>query len=269
MEALISGRNGVALVVDGDRLASIHVDEPDRMIPRHPREIHFLTGEKSDFFPVEGVSRSEIVRQLTLAHARERSLTLTLILIDPDISDGLRLKVAKKVEDLVKEERVLVFLESVLYAEPLPAQADLHGGLRLACEAGATRVQILLELFWNRQGAITAVREAWNAMPSATFDGERKRWQAVAVREGLFRSLVLVYEVGKNVNELLITAAKIPAVRSLPNYRGVLRSWISPFLQFSEEKRSPRSRLAKLDPSLVAEPAAEYDPERVEPPEQD
>ena len=127
----------------------------------------------------------------------------------------------------------------------------------------------MFEIFWKRQKAIAAVREAWNAMPSSTFDGERKRWQAVAVREGLFRSLVLVYEAGKNVNELLTMATKIPAVRSLPNYRGVLRSWISPFLQFSEEKRSPPSPLAKLDPSLVAEPAAEYDPERVEPPEQD
>lgn len=265
MEALISGRNGVALVVDGDHLASIHVDEPDRMVPRHPGEIHFLTGERGDFFPVEGVSRGEIVRQLTLAHARERSLTLTLILIDPDLSDGLRLKVAKRVEDLIKEERVLVFLESVLYAEPLPTQADLHGALRLAREAGTSIVQNMLERFWKRQDTIAAVREAWNAMPSATFDGERKRWQAVAVREGLFRSLVLLHEAGGDVNELVSTASKTLAVRSLPNFHAVLRSWISPLLQFSEQKQTHPGRVVALDPGLVAEPKDEYK----EPPEKD
>jgi len=259
VNAMISGRNGVALVVDGNRLASIHVDEPDRIIPREPGEIRFLIGEGRDFIPFEDVSPGEIAEQLTLARSREDALTLTLILLDSRHSDGLRREVAEDLSKLLAREDVINYVESVLYAEPLPDEGDLAGGLRLAREAGATIVRGMLERFGNRQDAIAAVREAWNAMPSATFDGERKRWQAVAVREGLFRSLVLLYGSGGDVKKLLITASKRPAVRSLPNHRVVLRSWISPFLQFSEQEQTRPDRFVALDPWLVAEPKDEYD----------
>ena len=67
MDAMISGRGGLALVVDGDRLASIHAAEPETMVPRHRSEVHFLLGEARDFVAVENVSREEIVRQRRIA----------------------------------------------------------------------------------------------------------------------------------------------------------------------------------------------------------
>ena len=70
MEAMISGRTGVALVMDGDQFASIHADNPDRTVPRHPGEFHFLVGEGEDFVTVENVTRDEIVRRLLAAAPR-------------------------------------------------------------------------------------------------------------------------------------------------------------------------------------------------------
>ena len=47
MNALISGQAGLALVVDGERLATIHAAEPGVTVDRQPNEVRFLIGEGS------------------------------------------------------------------------------------------------------------------------------------------------------------------------------------------------------------------------------
>ncbi len=73
MNALVSGQAGLALVIDGDRLASIHAADPEVMVDRQPRELRFLIGEGRGFVPLENVSREEISRQVSLAQDREES----------------------------------------------------------------------------------------------------------------------------------------------------------------------------------------------------
>ncbi len=145
MDALISGRNGVALVIDGDHLASIHADEPERDVARQPAELRFLIGEGRDFEPVENTSRAEIVRRLVLARDREDALQLALILIDPELTSGTRQEAAEELEELLAQEDVVDYLEGVLYAQPLPEGTDLPGGSTLAGKAGAQRVLGLFE----------------------------------------------------------------------------------------------------------------------------
>jgi len=251
MDALISGRSGVALVVEGGRLATIHAHEPNRLVPRHPGEARFLVGEAQDFFPVENASQAEIGHQLTLAKNREEALSLALMLLDPDLSGNLRSEVAEDVDALLEQEDVLSYVEGVLYSKPLPAQSDLAGGLTLARGAGAFRAARLLELLDMGQYEIRAVREAWDAIPSGTFQGERERWRFIVVRESFFRKLVLDYADGRSAEVFLRQAAAHPALRSLPNLRGVLRCWISPLV---EETLTRPKRRAQMQAGFVSEP---------------
>lgn len=230
MDAMISGRNGVALVIDGSQLASIHADRPDRLLPRHPGEIRLLIGEGRDFFAIEDVTHDEIVHQLTLAQAREEALTLTLSLLDSDVPRELRSEVAEELDNLFEKDDVVRYVESVLYAQPLPLEADVSGGMSVSRRARAHRSLTVLHRLRNVQHEILSVREAWDAIPTSTFGGERERWQSIAVREGFFRGLVLCHVESSDVQEFFLDATKNRAVHSLPNLRSVLSSWISPFV---------------------------------------
>ncbi len=231
MDAMISGRGGLALVVEGDRLASIHASEPETMTPRHRNEVHFLLGEARDFVTVEDVSREEIVRQLMLAKNREHALQLTLIQLDHDLPGDIRRGGAVELEELFEQEDLVVYVESVLYAKPLPDDSDLPGSLRLARDADALKVAATLGKLEASQPVIADVRRAWDAIPAERFGSEEKRWQFVAVREGLFRQLVLHRMAGKDANAFFVSAATHPVITSMPASRQVLRAWTAPFLE--------------------------------------
>ncbi len=231
MEALISGSAGIALVMDGDQFASIHVDEPERTVPRDPAEYHYLIGEGKDFITVEDVTRDEVVRQLNLAYDSDDALMLVLILQDPELPEDIRRDAVTDLEELLEQGELGVFLEGVLYAHPLPTVLDLQGAMRFAREAGTRELLTLLELFWTHQDTIREVRAAWEAIPREQFSGEYDHWQATLVREGVFRDLVRQRASGKKVNDLFVEISSLPAVHALPNHRTILWQWIGSSLQ--------------------------------------
>ncbi len=225
MDAMISGRGGLALVVDGDHLASIHAAEPEATVPRERSEVHLLLGEAQDFVAVENVPRQEVVRQLALAQDREHALQLALILLDPDLPDDIRQDGSGELEELFAQEDLIVYVESVLYAKPLPEGSDLPGGLALARAPGTRKVMAMLGKLEACQPVIAEVRRAWEAIPSECFGGEEQHWQFVAIREGLFRQLVLHRMSGSYIDTFFDDTSLHPALRSLPNCREVLRAW--------------------------------------------
>ena len=233
MEALISGRAGLALVIDGDRFASIHAEEPERMVPRQPAEFHFLVGEARDFRTVENTTRDEVVRELRLAEDREDALQLVLIAQDLDLPADVRREAIEELEELIQESDVGSYLENVLYAHPLPEGMDLAGAMRMARTAEAWEVVSLLELFWTYQGAIREVRQAWESIPFAEFAGEEEHWQSTAVREGLFRDLARRLADGRSVTTSFVGIDSRPAIRTLPNHPGVLHRWLDALLSIS------------------------------------
>lgn len=234
MDAMISGRNGLALVVDGGCLASIHASEPESTIPRHRSEVHSLLGEAQDFVPFENVSREEIVCQLVFAQDREHALQLALILLDPELSDDIRRDGADELEELFRQEKLIAYVEGVLYAEPLPETSDLRGGLEQARGTGAQKVAVVLGKLEASQPVITEVRHAWNAILPESFGGEERYWRFVAVREGLFRQFVQYRAAGKSASAFFRDAYMRLVVSSLPNSHAVLQAWIGPFLRHYE-----------------------------------
>ena len=64
MEAVISGRAGIALVVDGDSLMSLDVEDLNKFIERTPADARFLIGEAAGCVTLGNATRQQIAETL-------------------------------------------------------------------------------------------------------------------------------------------------------------------------------------------------------------
>ena len=255
MNALISGQAGLALVVDGDRLATIHADDPDVTVDRHAGEVRYLVGEGRDFVPIENVARDEIVRELLVAQDREDALELALILLDSEMPDDIRQESAQELEELLGQESVARYVEGVLYAKPLPDSADAEGGLSLARAADYGEVARTFERLQESQATIREVRDAWEAIPWSRLNADEETWQFVAAREGIFHDLVLNrLNNAKSSHDLCADAASRPMIRPLPEHRGVLHAWF----KLPNAASGPPEPPPELQANVIREPSPKY-----------
>ncbi len=81
MEAVISGRSGSAMLIDGNKLHSLHVNKPGKMIPLQEADIHFLFGDANDLSFLENVDQNEVVNHLEHARDKEDELLLALMIL--------------------------------------------------------------------------------------------------------------------------------------------------------------------------------------------
>ena len=189
MNAVISGRAGVALLVQGPNLSSLHIDEPkDEPIPRRPEEHHLLLGEGTDLEFLEEVDAATVRQRMELAVLREEALDVSMLLLDGELDDAIRIQAAADLEECLAEDPlVLELLENILYAAPLPETADLPGALRCA----QNRVQSVLPFLRQleiHQSAIRRIRQVWDALPKRFFDNgvDRRDAMTICLRAGFF-----------------------------------------------------------------------------------
>ncbi len=223
MDAVISGRVGTALLINGDSLKSFSVDDPDSLVPRYSPDLRLLFGDAIDLQLLENTSRESVIQELKLAHNIASSLDLTLIALDSELTKEVREEAAKVLDNLLVDERVRNRLERILYAHPLPGTADLLGALE-CCGLDQTKaIRSLFEEYKERQPLIREARLAWDSIPVAIFGGEQQQaeFHYIAVTEGLFRDLVITTDV----NAVLAAYKSNVAVRSIPGYQNVLGQW--------------------------------------------
>jgi DNA-directed RNA polymerase specialized sigma24 family protein len=254
MDALISGEAGVALLVDGADLRSFGLGAAAQPIDRRREEVPFLLGDARDLQVLENVTEHEVALRLEQAATRVDGLQLILILLDSTLTAETRQHAAAEAEELLSEAKVAEAAESILYAHPLP-DADVAGALS-ACADRAPRAMRVVNELVGRQPVIASVRQAWDLVPLAVFGGTRDRdmAQATFVREGLFRSLVLLREARRPIGEFLVDALKKPQIKALVRHRSILRSWIKPF-QLNRKKRRPKKQRVETA-DVVAEHVA-------------
>lgn len=229
MEAVISGQAGVALLVDGDELYSIHVRDVRAAIARRPSEFNYLFGSATDLTFVENVSPGQVRRELVTAADGQVITQLTLLLLAPDRPREIRETAASELSELLVENAVAAnFAERLLFSTLLPADVDLRGALQW-CEAARTRE--FLERLKYMQPFIQVVDEGWRAIPDNYFGTSeedcRKKADAVFVREGVFRAFAIALEGKSSLDGVAFTSLQIPAVRSLTNHREILTQWKS------------------------------------------
>jgi hypothetical protein len=237
MDAVLSGRAGVALLLEGDALSSIHVDAPEQVVPRRPADLPFLLGDARDLRFLEDVGLEDVARQLESAATRDEALHLALILLDPELSREVRQQAAEVLEELIKQETgesveelgVYHHLKNVLYSEPLPEGADPGGAVSLCKPMGQTH--ILFHDLEVCQLEVRTVHSAWEALPMNMFRSAEVRSlvRAKAVQNGIFQHLAwrIAIRDEVNVEELLKTYVDVVSKSQLveATHSGEKRQW--------------------------------------------
>ncbi|HSS50343.1 MAG TPA: hypothetical protein VLX28_15505 [Thermoanaerobaculia bacterium] len=214
MNAIVSGQNGMAMILDGEHASMLNEGPDEPLRECHWEDFPRLFGDADDLEFLENVDLPKIVDHLAEAFAREQALQLTLVLLDNFFSHRTRRSAGKELESLIGKPRVERFVENVLSAHVLPAKSDLLGALS-CIPRDAPRARKLLENLWANQGHIAAVQRAWEALPTRLFGGEKVRSQVrtAAIRAGLFRGLVWWRAGGRvDPNSLEALAGQPPIV---------------------------------------------------------
>ncbi len=239
MEAVVSGRAGVALLLNGERVYSIHVDDPGQFVPRRSADLPYLLNDADDLRFLRDVGVEAVQEALESASVEADMLALFLIVVDGSRSEGIRGKAAAALETLLTaadpEVRSATAMRSageqllnLLHARPLPDSADVRGA-RAACGAvGARELAALLKALEAGREAIRDVETAWEAVPARGFAGqlEKPRWRAALIRSGAFRALAL----GESTEEIVrrlesVDATADPGIGTGAGQEAVIRLW--------------------------------------------
>src|ERR1044072_523117 len=193
MNAIVSGRSGRALILDGESLQSFDLDDADKMIVRHPSELPYLFGEAKDLRILEDTNVASVAQELERENNFTCALDLTLISLDPELADDIREEALVELEELFADATLIERVENVIYAAPLPDDADIIRAQEL-CAANLEVVQKFLQRLNDHQPAIVTAFETWEGIPVhkfPTFENKR-HFRYIAVKDGLFRALAML-----------------------------------------------------------------------------
>jgi tetratricopeptide (TPR) repeat protein len=235
MDAVISGRAGLALLIDGESLMSIDVDDLETAVPRNQNDLRLLLADATDVVRLEETNRSQIAQRLDLEHNHACALDMTLIALDSKASMELRAEAIGALDELLADARVIERLEFTMYAMPLPESADLIGAL--FCTQATTASRLFFERLDQCQTAIRAVREAWDVLPDRLFGDQasaKAGFHDAMLHDGMFRRLALSYGDTPKVSSFLIEALTNNSIRGLPNYREIIQRWSAPIRNAAE-----------------------------------
>jgi tetratricopeptide (TPR) repeat protein len=236
MNAVISGTAGRALLVDGKSLKSFDVDDPSKLVERKQSDLPYLFGEGRDLRVIENSDIASIATELKSDSALTLALDLVLISLDEELEDDIRKDALQDLDELLVEAQLRERLEGIMYARPLPDDADLAGALKFCDSVRLPNSFAFLEDLGRRQPLISKVSAAWDVIPTKVFGGyeQQSHFQRVAVQRGLFRSLVITLETPSPISKFLLNFGLNKAIQQLRNYRQVLQEWTTPFRQSGE-----------------------------------
>lgn len=227
MNALISGRAGVALLVEGDGIYSMHADAPYNLIARRAEEFWHLFGDPGDFEVVDEADAAAVEDRLLAAANGQDVLDLTLILLDPDLSHETRAGAAEDLDLLLAQADAAERAESYLFAHPLPPQADLAGALA-SCASQFFNSERFLRRLEQLQSAIREVRVAFESalylVSPATFPHGDLR--SIAAHRGLFRELVLAVAGEESLAPDNLRGVHILEECNVPDARRFVERWL-------------------------------------------
>src|SRR5437763_715881 len=169
MQAVISGISRKALVVDGDSLQVFDVDEPTKLIDCHQSDLPYLFGEGRDLRFIEDADLESIGKELKSDSNLTLALDLTLISLDEELEEDIRKDAIQDLDELLADKQVRERLEGIMYARPLPDDADLVAALKFCDESRLPSSFAFLEDLDRRQPLISKVSAAWDVIPAKVF----------------------------------------------------------------------------------------------------
>ena len=260
MNAIISAVAATAVLMESGAIWSLQPGRPGDRIERSEADVAYMLQGATDLQFLTDVSEGAAVAALEDACQKQEALDLSLILLDSTTDADIREEAAEALEEVLQEDElqesmrwekfladpsvvsrqkwldagksVVIYVESILYARPLPASADAIGAqsVRERCP----EVNRLLGRVWSFQEDIRRVRDAWEAIPPHLFqppDG-RKRAERAAIESGLFWEEAL----DVHTRRPLVTfeyqwSLLADAGGQIPNADEIIVAWAAPFRQ--------------------------------------
>jgi len=243
MNAIVSGRSARALILDGESLKSFDLDDPLKIVSRRRSDLPYLFGEAADLRILENTTIESVERELRMDCHFTWALDLTLISLDSELEDDIRKEALEGLEELFRESATVIRVENVLYSEPLPEDADLTSAIELCGNDALNTVRGFLLRLEASQGSIQKFNQAWESIPTKIFGNheDRKIFKHTAVKEGLFRQLVILTPLD-SVSTILLKAGLKESVQQLLNHSQVLQAWTAPL---DEVNQNPKNVTAK------------------------
>ena len=159
MQAVISGRSGVALLLEGNQIRSLHAGTGE-IVSRREREVPYLLGDATDLQFLANVEIPEVTRHLEVATAQADALHLALMLLDPELPLDVRRDAADELAELCEIKGAREYVERVLLSHPLPKESDLPGALS-CCPGRAQVAREILQRLQSLQESVADVFLAW------------------------------------------------------------------------------------------------------------
>lgn len=227
MDALVSGQAGIAIFIYGNDTSYVTVDELSEESVCAPSSVPYLLDGATDVLEFKSIQKHAALGHLKQEWSYDRSLHLALILLDPKEDIETRREAVDRLFDLLQQRETAERLENVLYSNLIPNVSALVEALDLT--PAANPVSEMLYQVRANQDIIGLVRKTWEELPLDLFGGTpaKESFRRSATRSGIFRLLV------KGVNEPskfgLVSIECLRHLKSLPNYRAVLNTWMTPF----------------------------------------
>jgi tetratricopeptide (TPR) repeat protein len=256
MNAVISGTAGRAVILDGRVLKSFSIGDPTLLVDCQQSDLPFIFGEGRDLRLIEGSDFDAISKELKLDSDITLGVDLILIALDDALEEDIRKDAVRDLDELIGDEQLALHLEDVVYARPLPDDKELERVLSFGGEAQLPRVSVFFNSLAKRQALISKVSAAWEVIPREAFGDlhQKAYFQRIAVRKGLFRSLVMALEEPGTISKFLLGAGLDRDIQQLRNARDVLQQWSEPFREVAET--------VILRPETDEDFKAEYTPKR-------
>lgn len=238
VNAMISGKRAIALLVDEHSVRSMHYDDPDTIVDRRAEDLPYLLGNTSDVEFLEDSSLEEVKTRLDHAVNREEARDLLVILFDGEVPDDIRKDAAGELDELLAQPAVLDAVERIFFSIPVPQDGDLVGALA-CCLRGSVCHKFLQDLL-SSQAAIRNVKGAWDRVSREVFETitDREVAEGLCVREGLFRDFVRVGDPAEQrgvIHDATLRSAELLKYFTLETIQELATKWSSLQMQWPVE----------------------------------
>jgi tetratricopeptide (TPR) repeat protein len=227
VDAVFSGQAGAIAFIEGRdvRVHRLSDLQPEVVIPRE--EAAYLFQSCNDIVVMRGTNKEFARTRFLAAWEADRALRMILLSLDLEQDPELRIEAADWLETLLSRSEATLHIENQMYSRPLPPDTDYEF---LTKNTKWLIAAALIKTIVRRQATISAVRKAWDAIPSELFENNDKaEMEERAIHKGAFRILASV-DLDKDDPNLAILACH-QALATLPNARSIVSAWTKEFIR--------------------------------------
>lgn len=236
MNVLISGQAGTAAIIQGNEARVVRIDDKDneKITPVNLLYRYFMGATDVSEFKI--ASESLVYEQLELSWKFDRALQLLLILLDKNEDVETSSMAVECLRDFFESNDVLEYVNSSLYASPLPQNADLEKAFNFAVDK--ERILLLLEDLKKYQKEIQKYSHAWDSISTEIFGSldSKNEFKRKMIMNGTFKDFVRAGNDRGMFGNAQFNA--LLSLRQTKNYRQVLNAWLEGLKP--EHEQTPR-----------------------------